>query len=81
MFRCLEAAMALIAIACMTYLLLGQREKDAFFPARKLGGWLFPKLGYDQRQNRLSVIAGVILFVIAVAAITFLVIKSTSRTH
>jgi len=81
MFFAIKAAPAIIAVACVIYLLLSPHERDAFFPSHFVGKLLFPKLGRDERLQRLAHIAGTILFIILVAAILVVVIKFNSRTH
>ncbi len=73
------ALVAVVAIACVSYLLLSPMERDSFFLTNYLGRIIFPKLARDQRQRRLSFIAGTVLSTILVAAFVVFLIKYMSR--
>lgn len=81
MFFTIEAATAIIAVFCLVYLLSSPKERDTYFQSRFIGKLLFPKSGRDERLKRLAQIAGIILFIILVAAFLVLLFKLTSRTH
>lgn len=70
---------AVVAIVCVGYLLLSPMERDSFFLTNYLGQLLFPKLARDQRQKRMSFIAGAVLGTMLVAGGAVYLIKYLSR--
>lgn len=75
----LMALAAVIAIACLSFLLLSPMERESFFLTRYLGKAMFPKLARDQRQRRMSFIAGTLLCSLVVAGVVVFLIKHLSR--
>jgi phosphotransferase system glucose/maltose/N-acetylglucosamine-specific IIC component len=75
----LMALAAVVAIACMSYLLLTPMERDTFFLTSYLGKVMFPKLARDQRQRRLTFIAGTLLCSLVVAGFMVFLIKYMSK--
>lgn len=73
------AVAALLAVACMSYLLLSSRQKETFFLTRYLGRKWFPKLGRDQRQERLTLITGTILSTILLGAFILFLFNGMAR--
>ena len=73
------AIAALVAIACVSYLLLNPMERDSFFLTHYLGKTMFPKLARDQQQKRLSFIAGTILAIIVLAAFLMYLFKHLGK--
>jgi hypothetical protein len=67
----LIAIVALVAVACLGYLLCNSMELENFFLTRKLSQWCFPKLDPVRRHQRMQIICGVILAVIVTAAVMF----------
>lgn len=76
-----QAALAIIAVACVVYLILDSAEKDAFFPYRQLGKLFFPKLERYDQQKRMTLLAGIILFIITIAAVTWFAINHAAHLH
>jgi len=81
MFRAFQAALAIIAVVCAVYLILDSVEKDAFFPYRQLGKLFFPKLERYDLQKRMTLLAGLILFIIVIAVVTYFAVNRASRSH
>ena len=75
MLLTIQIIAAIIAIVCAIYLLLSPVERDALFHHHQLGELLFPKLCRDERQRRLSLYVGTILFVIIIASSTAFIVK------
>ena len=81
MFQAFQAVMTIIVVACVVYLISDPVERVTFFPTRKLGKLLFPKLGHYDRQKRLASLVGIILFLLIIAATTFHIAIYVSRPH
>jgi len=79
MFRAITAAVVIICIGCAIYLLMNPMQRDTNRFTRFIGKKMFPRLDHDQRQQRLALIAGIILTAILTAGIIAFIIKFMNR--
>ena len=79
MFRALIVAAVIVCIGCGYYLLMNpvQRDKNPF--TRFIGKKMFPRLDYDQRQQRIAFLAGTILAAIVIGGLIAFLIKYLNR--
>jgi len=73
------ALAAVLAFACVSFLLMNPLERESFFLTKHLGKALFPKLARDQRQKRLAFMAGTILTIILLGAFLEFLFKHLAK--
>ncbi len=79
MYRDLKYAAIVLAVLCISYLLVSPHNRISFPPTRFLGRLFFPKLDLYRRQQHLAVVAGVIVATIVFAEVIVFMINKLNR--